>query len=261
MGGAGAGIEARGVPAPSRASRRVGGDTSLRVAIVDDDEWRRRGRAAGTRELGGIIELAGGFRVEDCAVAAESSPSVVLVEAASGANGWDRFGGLAVAASIRAALGSEPTIVLLTDSDMNPLLPVRAAEAGADYVYRHHEIGDLPSFERLLLAPSLDRVPGRVADLAFIRSLGISFASCPSAGLDLVKERGLTGLFDDPPAGRLSRRQTITLRRQLAAVIGVRPAGRPSAALNQPVLPSWLQLRRLVNLARGHAEYGSTDPS
>jgi hypothetical protein len=43
--------------------------------------------------------------------------------------------------------------------------------------------------------------------------------------------------------------------------MAVRPVGPVTAALNQPVLPPWQQLRRLVDLARGVASPSPSIPS
>ncbi|HEY8547917.1 MAG TPA: hypothetical protein VIL36_22820 [Acidimicrobiales bacterium] len=215
------------------------------VAVVDDDEWRRRGLVDGLRELG--HELA------DVAALAPADPAVVIVAADAAHGHWDRLRGLRTAGDLRARLGDGARIVVLADHLDNPLLPVRAIEAGADHLYPRAEVHDLASLHAVVRAPSPARRPAALADPLRLRPFGVTPASRLSAGLALVEQREVTGLFDDPPTVHLTRRRSITLRRALATTMAVEPAGPVTAARNQAVRPTWHQLRRLVAVARGAA--------
>lgn len=223
------------------------------VAVVDDDEWRRRGLVDGIRELGGGLNVvAAGPRDSSTELPAVAA-GVVVVAADPAVASWDRYVGVRTAGEVRHRLGSAPTVIVLTDDLRNPLLPVRAAEAGADHLYPRSEVSDLVSLQAMLVLPSPERRPAALVDLALIRTLGVSFTSRLSAGLVLIEQAGLTGLFDDPPSLRPTRRRSITLRRTLASTMRVRAAGPVTSASNQPTRPTWHQLRQLVDLARGAA--------
>jgi hypothetical protein len=141
--------------------------------------------------------------------------------------------------------------VALTAATGNPLVAVRAGEAGADHLYPAGEVGDLVALAGVVTSPDPGRAPARMADLPALRSLGLSFASRLTAGLDMVEAAGLTPAFARGAGHGLTRRRAITMRRRLAEEIGVRPVGPVSAGAHQMSIPSWQQLRRLVNLARG----------
>jgi len=212
------------------------------VAVVDDDEWRRRGLVDGLRELG----------VRDPGRPAEGA-TVVIVAAEAARDRWDRLAGFRTAGDLRELLGDGARIVILADGLDNPLVPVRAVEAGADHLYPRAEVRDLDALRAVVEAPSPDRRPAALVDPARLDPLGVTPTSRLSAGLALIEQRGVTGLFDDPPTVQLTRRQSITLRRALATAMAVHPAGPVTAARNQAVRPTWHQLRRLVDLARGAA--------
>jgi DNA-binding NarL/FixJ family response regulator len=223
------------------------------VAVVDDDEWRRRGLVDGIRELGGRFAVAGAGPRDEAPHLGLVRAGVVIVAADSGVHGWDRLVGLRTAGDLRSRLGDGPRIVVLADDLANPLVPVRAVEAGADHLYPRTEVHDLDSLHGLVRSPSPERHPAALIDAPRLRELGVSPSSRLSAGLALIEQRGVTGLFDDPPTVQLTRRQSITLRRAVATTMAVHPAGPVTAARNQAVRPTWHQLRRVVDLARGAA--------
>lgn len=213
------------------------------VAVVDDDEWRRRGLVDGLRELG--------FAGQDPSPAA--GVTVVIVAADAGDHRWDRLFGFRTAGDLRHRLGDRARIVVLADDLDNPLVPVRAVEAGADHLYPRAEVRDLAALGSVVASPDAARRPAALVEPARLEPLGVSPSSPLSAGLALIEQRGVTGLFDVPPTLQLSRRRSITLRRALATTMAVHPTGPTTAARHQAVRPSWHQLRRIVDLARGAA--------
>jgi hypothetical protein len=230
----------------------------LSEVVVDDDEWRRRGVVDGNRDLGGVLRVSGARPRSEANALVATAPDVVVL--AVDTDGWDRFGGLRTAGRLRPLFGPDTCFVALVEDPGNPLLPVRAGEARINHLYPSAEVRDLVSLEGLLLAPRASRRPAHMADLSLLRRMGVQFQSRFSAGLELIEQRGLTALFDEHPVARLSRRRTITLRRELASTMAVRPVGPVTAALNQPVLPTWQQLRRLVDMARGLPVAPVSDP-
>lgn len=229
---------------------------SRAVAVVDNDEWRRRGLVDGIRELN-ELQVARACGRDEAGQLRSAELEVVLVAAESIAPGaWDRLVGLRTAGDVRRFLDRTATVVVLADDLSNPLLPVRAAEAGVDYLYARSDVSDLVALQTALTAPSPQRRPAELIDFERIRSLGVSFSSQLSEGLIMIEHRGLTGLFDDPPSVHLTRRRSITLRRALARAMAVRAAGPVSAARNQSHCPTWHQLRQVVDIARGaHGSY------
>jgi hypothetical protein len=238
----------------------------LAVAVVDDDEWRRRGLVDGVRELGdgltvaGSCDRAGSARLRPTGAGGpgrtggpDAGPPglVVLVAADTPAPAWDRLAGFRTAGDLRRRFGDAARIVVLADDLRNPLLAVRAIEAGADHLYPRSEVHDLASLRAVLLAPDGERRPATLVAPGLLRAIGVTAMSRLSAGLDAIEQRELTGLFDDPPSLLLSRRRSITLRRTLATTMAVQATTPPSATRDPAVRPTWQQLRRVVDLARG----------
>lgn len=226
-----------------------------RVVVVEDDEWRRRGLADGLRQLGGALTVYAALDFDAALDFAEwSDVDIALVDTIWREDSWDHFNGLKVGAAIKAATktsagDAQPVAVLLTGTDVNDLLVIRAAEAGFDFVYRRDEVGCVDDLERVVLAPDLARSPGRIADFSALRRLGLSFSSRLNAGLTFLEENGLTCHVSG--AQTLSRRRSITLRQRLAEMIGIRASGTASAATVERTLPSWRQVQQIVDLARG----------
>jgi CheY-like chemotaxis protein len=227
--------------------------TARRVAVVADDEWHRRGLADGLRDLGGVLQVTSTLTTAEARDHAGWADIDVAVVKAAGSPAWDRFGGIAAAIAIRRKCGrGHPLVVLLAEDGDHDLLVLRAVEAGVDHVYTLAELATLDDLERLVLVPDPDRAPLRRLDTRALRLMGLSSSSRPNAGLALIRERELTAAFDGPDAG-LSRRRAITLRRDLAEVMRVAPAGPGSAGMADRTLPSWRQLQRIVHTARGIA--------
>lgn len=227
----------------------------LAVAVVDDDEWRRRGLVDGVRELGDGLTVAGSCDRAGSArlggADAGAAGLVVLVAADTPGPAWDRLAGFRTAGDLRRRLGDAARIVVLADDLRNPLLAVRAIEAAADHLYPRSEVHDLPSLRAVLLAPDGERRPAVLVAPGLLRAIGVTAMSRLSAGLDAIEQGGLTGLFDDPPSLLLSRRKSITLRGALATTMAVEATTPPSATRDPAVRPTWQQLRRVVDLARG----------
>jgi DNA-binding NarL/FixJ family response regulator len=233
--------------------------TSRRIVVVDDNEWRRRGIGQAVGELGGVLEVAGLLRHGDAATFAWAGVDVVLVDAGAEV-AWDRFPGVSSAGLARAAVGPDAVVVLL-DNIRSPLIVLRAIEAGVDYLYRWTEVADATALERLVLVPDATRAPGHMLDYHALRRLGLSASSRPNRGLALLAERGLADAATGFSLTALSRRRGITLRRDLADVMRVDALTTSAANPANPV-PSWRQLERIVDLARGASlTFGSRPPN
>lgn len=232
------------------ARMAVPSDVAGDVVVLDGDEWRRRGLADGLRELdavGGVHAPATGGLVG----LPWAQVRLVLVGLDVPAPAWDRFGGLCLARAARRLGGSGVAVVALTSSPANPLVPLRAVEARVDHLYPRQDVGDLAALARVVAAPDPARAPRGLVDPAALALLGVTVASRLSAGLELVEAAGLAPALAAGTGHGLTRRRAITLRRKLAIEIGVRPVRPMSAGAHPPTIPSWQQLRELIDLARG----------
>jgi hypothetical protein len=219
------------------------------VVVLDRDEWRRRGLADGLRELG-TVPGAHAPGPDGLADVPWARVGLVLVGVDEPAPAWDRFGGLGLARAARA-LGPPGIVTVAVTAAVNPLVALRAAEARVDHLYPRRDVGDLRALAELVAGPDPARSPRALADPAALRLLGLTFASRLTAGLELVEAAGLAPALAAGDGHGLSRRRAITLRRKLAAEIGVHPVRPVSAGAHQPSIPSWQQLRELIDLARG----------
>lgn len=221
------------------------------IVVLDHDEWRRRGLTDGVRELG--VATVHAPSPDALARVPWDRVRLALVGVDMPVTAWDRYAGLRLvrAARDRAGRGAGLVTVALTTAVGNPLVAVRAGEAGVDHLYPSHEVGDLETLGRVVTAPGAERAPLQVVDHAGLRLLGVTFGSRLTAGLDLVEALGLAPVFSGPGGHGLTRRRAITVRRRLAETIGVRPVGPASASAHQPSIPSWRHLRELLDLARG----------
>lgn len=222
-----------------------------RVVVVDDDEWRRRGLVDAVRELGGVLRVHAALphaRVNDFDW---DAVDIVVVVATGAHESWDQMSGVRSAELVRALDPSRRVVmVLVVDADVGPLIAPRAAEAGVDFVYPWSALTTMEELERAVLAPSADLVPTRIADLAAMRELGVSFSSRLNRGLAHIEREHLCHLFEPTSEVTVSRRQLITSRRRLTDIMRITPVRDRSGSMVDATLPSWRQLRQVVEIAR-----------
>lgn len=222
------------------------------MAVLVADEWRRRGLVSGVETLGGLLTCTWSGPPSSHGLF-EGSPEILLV-GIDVEDGWDRYAGLTVLAAVRPrerVRPHPPTTVGIAWDLSNPLIAVRAAEVRLDLLCSWREIADLAGLERVLLTPPLGWSPGERMDFEALRHLGVPPNACLTRALEHIQRAGLQPDFEGVEAASLTRRQRITLRRTLAEVSGIRAVEQGSAASNQPVFPSWQQLRSVMNSARG----------
>lgn len=210
----------------------------LQVAIVDDDVWIRRGRAAALADAAGIVVVA--ELAPDDALARKSiedwaDVDVLLVDAHDETAGFDRFVGVKIVQQVRAICGPKrPRVVVITGHVFNDLLRVRMAEAGADFLYGH---ADVRSVDALVAA---------------IRSAAVDtpLPAEPASGLNDAVQWASDHLGEDAfqresqKALPLSRRSIITARRRIGRYLGADDAVDANA-------PTWREITALLDRARG----------
>src|SRR4051794_28431043 len=96
----------------------------VRVAIIENDEWLRRGFAAALREIEGLEIVA--LLDEDAALDSGvmwSQVDAVLVDAGIATSTWDSFVSIRVIEHIASTSGqSKPRVLALTDFAWNSML-------------------------------------------------------------------------------------------------------------------------------------------
>ena len=218
----------------------------LKVVIVDDDSWIRRGRAAAINEVPGFAAIAA--MSPDEAFAHDdpdwwSATDVVLADAHDDDAGFDKFIGVRVVAHIRSLTGrARPQILVITGHLYNDLLRLRMAEAGADFLYSHSEVR---STEALIGAIQ--------ASWAMADSTSGPLPSKTPGLNDAVMwaETNLgEGAFqhESQKALPVSRRAIITARHRLRYQL-------PSS--DGRTIPSWREIADFIDRARGKERRGS----
>lgn len=226
------------------------GETSgavARVAIVDDDLWVRAGRQAVLDAADGVeVVWAGDHR------AALEAPwqaiDVALVDAHDAEAGFDRFAGVAVAATARRA-APDLRIVVLSGHSHNDLLRIRMAEAGADEFHAHRDVATPAALVAVVRAGR-----GRFTDETNVadarRRVGLSASGRLNEAVAWASERvGEPAIEAETLAETgLSRRRLITAREKLSTLAGLEPRVTSGA---RRTLPSWREVVELVDRARG----------
>jgi len=210
----------------------------VRVVVVDDDEWVRRGRVAALAELAAVADVVG---IDHRAALADPTRwdgvDVVLVDAHDPDRAWDRFPGVGVVQAVRACRGPDaPRIVVVTGHDGNDLLRRRVADAGADWFFSHRDVRDVAHLAAAVLEPERLGAALRDTDSGLNEAIG------------LIDRRGFHDAFEPGRAQKstaASRRQLITLRTHL------------SRALKLDRNESLRRIAAVVNEARG--VYGRDD--
>ena len=210
----------------------------LRVAIVDDDRWIRTGRSTALAAAGVEVVAAFGHAAAiDAGADVWEGTDVALVDAWDQHAEFDHFPGVAVVEAIRRRRSPEQTrVVIVTGHVFNRMLRTRMLRAGADCVFSHADVADLPM---LLAALLRSREPH--ARLNIDPGQGD-----PNAALNWVRAAGHAGAFDreSQKALETSRRAIMRIRRE----VGNR-AGLPARDGSQ--FASWKQVVDYVNRARG----------
>jgi CheY-like chemotaxis protein len=216
----------------------------LRIAIIDDDVWVARGRAAAINESSELISVGTWLPGE---ALARTDPSqwadidVVVVDAHDGSADFDKFVGVGVVSHIRSVTtASHPRIVVITGHVFNDLLRVRMKEAGADFLYAHSDVRSPEQLIEVILTP---------APTASVQGASTS----PADGVNAAVAWAATHLGEDAlrqesqKALPLSRRSIITARHRLRRHM-------PSAGDHNP--PSWKEVTGFVDRARGKERRG-----
>ena len=229
--------------------------TVLRIAIVDDDEWVRKGRSVALTESGQVTVGFVGSHAEALALTSSewAAVDVVLIDAYDTDAAFDHFAGVAVVERIQAiAAGRRPTMVVVTGHLLDDVLRLRMAEAGADFLFGH---GEVRTVEQLLAAihdPASVRGPGP-PDADALGMLGLSLDSRPNEAMRWVDQSGLAEVFVDAAEGEsqktfeVGRRRIRAAREQLAA----RGGFRRTADGERTSVPEWQQIVSIVSAARG----------
>lgn len=211
-------------------------DGVLRIAIVDDDSWVRRGRAAALGESATTVVVSTWSPDEALATTADDlvgHVDVVLVDAHDESAGFDKFVGVRVVAHVRELCGRElPRIVVITGHVYNDLLRIRLAEAGADFLYAH---SDVRSPEALLEAISRAWTSAGAPEPV---STGINTAVDWAA-----RNLGEPALQNESQkALPVTRRSIITARHRLARYVAPNSDG---------AVPTWKEVSAFLDRARG----------
>jgi DNA-binding NarL/FixJ family response regulator len=205
-----------------------GGAGALRLLVVDDDEWVRRGRVAALQERGVLASVVGrDHRGALDEPAVWDDVDVALVDAHDPDAPWDRFPGVAVVQAARRRRPDGLRIIVITGHDGNELLRRRMADAGADWFFAHRAVRNVED----LLNAVVD--PVRFGTVLETQYSGLNDA------LDLIDARGFHDAFEPgrpQKASSASRRQLITLRSHLSRVLkfgGNAPLRRIAAVVNE----------------------------
>jgi CheY-like chemotaxis protein len=227
----------------------------LRIAIVDDDEWVRKGRSVALAESGEVTVGFVGPHAEALALPLTewAGTDVVLIDAYDTDASFDHFAGVAVVERIREMDAERrPVLIVITGHLLDDVLRLRMAEAGADFLFGH---GEVRSVENLLVAirdPASIRAPGP-PDAEALAKLGLSPDSRPNEAMHWVDQSGLAEVFVEAAEGEsqktfeVGRRRIRAARQQLAA----RGGFRRTADGERTSVPEWQQIVTIVSAARG----------
>jgi len=142
-------------------------DTPLRVALVDDNYWKRSAMAVELNAQSAIDVVL--VCDQDSAMTmpddAWSGIDVVIVdvfdEYAPGEIGTDVFSGISALERLRAL---PPTTIAITPLNGHPLIDLRIFQSGADWVYHSRDVNDPGELVAAILAPADGHRPVRPAD-------------------------------------------------------------------------------------------------
>ncbi|HMJ76547.1 MAG TPA: hypothetical protein VK507_11275 [Iamia sp.] len=223
------------------------------VAVVATDEWMRRGLTHALVE-DTRTNLVASLDHDD-AVAGPLPPQLgaLVVDSCGPLDRWDRVAGVAVARRAVQAPGPGPVVVALVPDDPLGAIRRRMLEAGAALVVGRRALRSVDDLVAALRAPEA-RPAMPIGRTDRLSRLGVTSRSRLNDGLDFIVTHGLEHHFEGAQPD-LSRRQLITLRGRLNAVLRLDPVGEGSSAVVERTTPSWRQIRAVVDSARG-AELG-----
>jgi CheY-like chemotaxis protein len=229
-----------------------------KVAIVDDDPWVRYGRATALVAEGGFDVVQFAPRQAQFLGTGWAGVDVALVDAHDDAKAFDHFPGVGVVEAIRVDGGPATLVVVVSGHLDNTFLRLRMAEAGADYLYRHEEVGDPPSLLEAVTTPSPDH---RAAwpDPVELAALGLGPSARPNAALHYLEAEGLLDAFDGQRSQKslaLSRRTIMRARREVGHL-----AGLSTSTSRDLQAPEWRTVVDFVNRARGVERRGARRPN
>lgn len=227
----------------------------IHVAIVDDDEWVRRGRVAALGETDDIVPVIGVDHRSAMAMSLDEWAGIdkVLIDAYFDEADFDHFAGVGVAERIRSVeLSPQPTLIVVTGHVLNDVLRLRLAQAGADYLFSHYQVRTVEQLAAAVRDPgafAIDLVPHPDG----LGRLGLSADSRPNDALRWVEREGLHQLFREAESGEsqktysIGRRRISAIRHRLADVGGVAR----TAKGQRTRIPEWAQVVDLVANLRG----------
>jgi len=225
-----------------------------RIALVDDDEWVRRGRGQALAELAGIevvlsVTLVDALRL---AVDAWDAVDTALIDAHDPDAGFDEFPGVRVVERIRARAGRpQPVIVVITGHVLDDMLRLRMAEAGADFLFGHAHVRTVERLHAVATDPA-SMAEDAAPDPGALEELGLTTASHPNAALQWVEEAGLAEVFVTAAEGEsqkvlpTGRRQLQRSRQRVSDIGGIRR----TAAGQRTSLPEWQQIVDVITTIR-----------
>jgi DNA-binding response OmpR family regulator len=230
----------------------------MRVVIVDDDEWIRRGRRDGLAAMDDI-DVVDTLTPEAATSRADwSNVDAVVVDAYDQRQASDRYPGVGVVEAIRRSRNADETLILVVSGHiLEPLLRLRMAEAGADFFYAHLDLPDPLSLAEALRRPDLARRagPGDTTELA---AYGLRPWSKPNAAIRQAEQAGYLHLFTaegSQKASGASRRAMIHARDELARLARLEPSLGDNE--RRPGDVTWRDVARFVNRALGRHRDGS----
>jgi hypothetical protein len=144
----------------------------LRIAVIDDDFWKREHMA---QELDSSPHIAVVHALDqDTAVkwslaqwdAIDIAIVDVVDEMAPGEVGTDMFSGIQALEKLKSI---DVKTLAITPHRHHPVVELRIYQADVNWVYRRFEVNDLDRLVNVLLAPSLDHRPVRPSDEDLVR--------------------------------------------------------------------------------------------
>jgi hypothetical protein len=181
-------------------------------------------------------------------------PLAVIDADAPDADAWDGFSGVGLVPAARSALRRHGTtmVVAVTRRVDDPLLQIRLFDAGATHVIARGALASGDVVDALTRGAA---GPVRLhANDTTRAAWGLRRVTNLGAGLEHISRSGLDrALAEGVPANQVgvTRRGMMSLRATVAAVAGIGPSAVLSANASPPTDPTWRDLVRLLNAARG----------
>lgn len=219
------------------------------VVVLGEDEWVRRGMASALRDEGGVAVGSGGL--DEAGVRRAIGARLVIVDVATPER-WDRWSGF----ELLAGIGSGPAVVVCSTGADAVLFRARAVEVGAVAVHDLRHLRTVEALLRLVADPGAGSLP--FPSPAALATVSVEPGSRPGAALAAVRAAGAEEACGDGlPLMRsgLTRRAALRIRSEVTGTAGLRTerawaTGGPERDLS---LPTWRELVRFVNRARGAA--------